>query len=374
MESKQCVKSYTLIAYLKLLFIFTGMLIICANIASAGCITKSSRYSALVLDSTTGRVLYSKNANDKRYPASLTKLMTLYLTFEALERGKITMDQKIPTSLRATQQSRFKLGLRPGEKISIRDCIYSLITLSANDISVVLAEAIGGSEHNFAKLMTQKAKSLGMKNTRFINSHGCHDPKQVSTAADMAKLALAIKKRFPKYYPLFSKTSFVYKGKTIHGHNHVTKRYEGAEGLKTGYIRAAGFNLVTTANRPYGHVVGVVFGGPTAKARDDHMINILDLGFCQLAQSKGIQNSKCKTLLTPYMVAENSHIRKVNPIEPNKDIFDLVDDKNAVIAANLDTDKFQAHSKNKATLQKTALPVRKTKSANKAKISNNRQK
>lgn len=299
--------------------------------AYANDITRSTRYAALVIDSTTGKVLYSKNAHEPRYPASLTKLMALYLAFEALESGKLKMNQQVVVSDRASRQIARKLGLRAGEKITVKDCIYSIAILSANDSASVLAEAIAGSEWSFAKMMTKKAKALGMTKTSFANAHGCHDKNQYTTATDMAKLALALKKKFPKYYPLFSKTSFTYKGKVMHGHNHVTKRYAGAEGLKTGYIRTSGFNLITTAKKPHGHLVGVVFGGENAKTRDDHMIEILDLGFCHLSAQKGISNPKC-IKNSPVLMAGN------NAKSSRESIFSIVD-KEVIKTVSLDGKK-----------------------------------
>ncbi|AIF81498.1 penicillin-binding protein dacF [endosymbiont of Acanthamoeba sp. UWC8] len=312
--------------------------------AYANDITRSTRYAALVLDSATGKVIYSKNAHDLRYPASLTKLMTVYLAFEALESGKLTMNQQIVVSDRASREIPRKLGLKAGERITVRDCIYSTIVISANDSASVLAEAIAGSQWSFAKMMTKKAKALGMTRTNFANAHGCHDKNQYTTATDMAKLALALKKKFPKYYSLFSKTTITYKGKVLNGHNHVTKRYAGAEGLKTGYIRTSGFNLITTAKKPHGHLVGVVFGGENAKIRDDHMIKILDLGFCHLSENKGIYNPKC-IKKSPVLVAAN------NAAASHKSIFSIVDNIEPIKTASLDSKKVAHLLKTKKSKQ-----------------------
>ncbi len=356
-SGKCCVKKplwhifFKTFSFITLLLIFNTSI----NFAYANSITRSSKYSALVMDSSSGEIIYAKNAHELRYPASLTKMMTLYLTFEALASGKLTMNQKIVVSHKAALQTPLKLGVKAGEKISVRDCIYAAIILSANDAVVVLAEAIAGGEWSFAKMMTEKAKRLGMIKTNFANSHGLHDNNQYTTAADMAKLALALKKNFPQYYPLFSKTSFTYKGKVIKGHNHVTKKYEGAEGLKTGYIRTSGYNLVTTAKKTYGHLVGVVFGGPTAKARDDHMMNILDLGFCHISQKNGHYNPKCKN--TPSI----GTVSKGSP--SNKDIFSVVEEQKPIRVASLDTKKFTSVKSKSSPVQnkKNIRPASSTK-------------
>jgi D-alanyl-D-alanine carboxypeptidase len=258
-------------------------LLLSSNAALALDITSSKKYAALVIDVKNNKVLHQANANQLRYPASLTKLMTLYLTFEALQKGKLSMREKLYVSQNAAAQPRSKLGLAAGDRISVQDAIYSLIVKSANDISVVLAEAIGGTEHQFVKTMNTKAKQLGMHNSNFVNPHGWHHQNQYTTADDMAKLSLHLMNDFPKYYPMFAKTSFTHRGKIIAGHNHVMKRYQGAEGMKTGYVTASGFNLVTTVNKPYGKLVAVVMGGPSAKARDDHMIQLLNTSFSKIS-------------------------------------------------------------------------------------------
>lgn len=249
----------------------------------------NSKYAGLVIDADTGRILYQENATRYRYPASLTKMMTLYMTFDALKKGKLQYNQKLHISKLAAAKPASKLGLRAGQTITVRDAVMSLIVKSANDSSVVLAEAIAGSEWKFARQMTNKARKLGMRHTTFRNASGLHHRKQRTTAYDMAKLSVALRRDFPNQYVLFNRTSFKYKGRTIRGHNRVVKTYNGADGLKTGYTRASGFNLATSASRSGMNIVGIVLGGKSAKSRDRHMKKILDRGFRRLARIKKTQ-------------------------------------------------------------------------------------
>lgn len=242
--------------------------------------------TSMVVDSQTGKVLHSKNARTKIYPASLTKVMTLYLAFEAMESRKLSMNKKLFVSRRAASMVPLKLGLKAGETISIRDAILGTIVRSANDASVVLAENIAGSEKNFARLMTSKAKLLGMRNTCFKNASGLHHPEQKTTAMDLAKLTIAIKRDFPNYYPLFSKTSFQFRGNIVNGHNLVTANYAGAEGLKTGYTKAAGCNLITTASRGNKSLIGVVTGERSAGLRNAKMVALLNEHFDTKIQNR----------------------------------------------------------------------------------------
>ena len=235
--------------------------------------------SAFVVDADTGKILYQENADQFRHPASLTKMMTLYLTFEALSAGKITMDTEMPISREAASRPQTNLSLQAGDTISVRDAILGAVIRSANDAAVVLAEYLGGTEDNFAKIMTQRARQLGMKHTTFVNASGLHDPKQITSAKDLALLAIALKRHYPEYFHFFSRTEFDFKGTTFTGHNRVMMSYPGADGLKTGFVTASGFNLVTTANRRGTSLVGVVLGGRSAKIRDDRMVDLLDKSF-----------------------------------------------------------------------------------------------
>ncbi len=249
----------------------------------------ANRFSALVVDADSGQVLYEKNAGSTRYPASLTKMMTLYLTFEALKNGKLDMDQSLPVSAKASRQPQTNIALNPGERLPVRSAIESVVVRSANDSALVLAEALGGTEWNFALLMTKKARELGMKNTVFRNPNGLPDNQQHTTAFDMAKLAIALRRDFPEYYGFFRQKSFTYDGIEYAGHNHVLERYDGADGIKTGYIRASGFNLVTSAQRDGYNLVGVIMGGSSATSRDNQMIDMLNRTFAKL-QGKDDKN------------------------------------------------------------------------------------
>jgi len=238
--------------------------------------------AAVVIDGDTGTVLYQKNMNHRHYPASLTKMMTLYLLFEALERGDIALDSRLKVSARAAGQPNSKLGLRKGKRIRVRDAVLALIVKSANDVATVVAEALAGSEVAFAKLMTVKARALGMKRTSFRNASGLPNRGQLSTAHDMALLGLALYRDFPQYYKFFSFTDFRYGGKTYRGHNKFVTSYAGADGLKTGYIRASKFNLAASARRNGRRLFAVVFGASSPDRRDRQMANILDGAFSEL--------------------------------------------------------------------------------------------
>lgn len=243
------------------------------------------RYASIVIEAETGYVLSERNADKKLYPASLTKMMTLYLTFEAIEAGKLQKYSRLPVSKRAAFQEPSELGLAAGTSIRVEDAILGLVTKSANDAAVVLAEAVGGSEDRFAQMMTQKAKALGMANTRFVNASGLHNAAQVSTARDMAILSQALMRDFPRQYRYFSTTSFTFAGKTYGNHNHLMKTYKGMDGLKTGYVYASGYNLAASAKQNGTRLVGVVFGGRTAKSRNDHMADLLDAGFLKVSSN-----------------------------------------------------------------------------------------
>lgn len=241
----------------------------------------AARYASIVIDAESGRVLYARNADTPSQPASLTKMMTLYMLFEAMEKGKANLKTRMPASARAAGQPPTKLGLRQGDSITVEDAIKALVTKSANDVAVVVAEFLGGTEINFAAMMTRRARDLGMANTTFRNASGLPNSGQVSTVRDMAALSVALRRDHPQYYHFFAVTSFEWGGRTIRTHNHVLRQYDGADGLKTGYVNASGFNLATSARRNGRSLVGVVFGGKTAGWRDRHMMSLLDDGFQQ---------------------------------------------------------------------------------------------
>jgi D-alanyl-D-alanine carboxypeptidase len=210
-------------------------------------------------------------------------MMTLYLTFDALKHGDLSMDDMLTVSEKASRQPQTNISLERGDKLPVRTAIESVVVRSANDSATVLAEALGRTEFNFALMMTRKARELGMKDTVFRNPSGLPDNKQHTTALDMAKLAIALRRDFPQYYHFFKLTSFEYNGITYPGHNHVMERYPGVDGIKTGYIRASGYNLVTSAEKNGHRIVAVIMGGSTVASRDSQMISLLDKCFSQLA-------------------------------------------------------------------------------------------
>jgi D-alanyl-D-alanine carboxypeptidase len=231
----------------------------------------SPPYAAIVVDANTGAVLHADHPDSPRYPASLTKIMTLYLLFERMEAGKITPATPLPVSEHAAVQAPSKLALKPGETITVENAIRAVVTKSANDVAVVIAEAVGGTEDEFARMMTRKARELGMKSTVYRNASGLPDDEQVTTARDQALLGRAIQERFPKYYRYFATPSFAFRGRSMRNHNKLLGRVEGVDGIKTGYTNASGFNLVTSMRRDGRHIVAAVFGGRTGNWRDARM-------------------------------------------------------------------------------------------------------
>lgn len=248
-----------------------------ATIVSAG--PALANYASLIIDTTTGRVLHETNADLSRYPASLTKMMTLYLLFEALERGLVTLDETLPISAHAASQPPTKLGLRPGQSISVENAILALVTKSANDIAAAVAEYLGGSESRFAWSMTEKAHQIGMSRTSFVNASGLPDPDQVTTARDMATLGLALLYDYPNYYHYFSTDRFYYGGAVHANHNRLLGSYSGLDGIKTGYTSASGYNLVASAFRDGRRFIGVVLGARSPVDRGMIMAGLLDQAF-----------------------------------------------------------------------------------------------
>ena len=235
----------------------------------------SPQFSSIIVDGNSGATLTASSPDASRHPASLTKIMTLYLLFERLDAGKMNLDTEMSVSEHASEQAPTKLGLRPGQTIRVEDAIKGLVTRSANDAAVVIAEAIGGDEDDFAKLMTHKARALGMTRTVYRNASGLPDDEQVTTARDQSTLGRAIQDRFPRYYRYFSTETFNYHGQSIRNHNHLLGNVEGVDGIKTGYTRSSGFNLVTSMRRGNRHLVGVVLGGRSGSSRDAIMRNLL---------------------------------------------------------------------------------------------------
>lgn len=261
------------------------------------------RYASIVIDVDTGKVLHESNADASRYPASLTKMMTLYMLFEAIEQRKMTLDTSMRVSAYAASKPSTNINLRSGEAISVREAIPALIVRSANDVAAVVAEALGDSEANFGRMMTDKARKLGMRSTTFRNASGLPNNEQKTTARDMAILSTRLMKDFPRYYHYFSTQSFSYKGTTYNSHNRMVRNTHGVDGLKTGFIQASGFNVATSAKRGNRRVVAVVMGGQTAASRDQHMAQLLDRSFNQSAST---QLASANTRVVPVVAQKTS--------------------------------------------------------------------
>ncbi|RUW61012.1 D-alanyl-D-alanine carboxypeptidase [Mesorhizobium sp. M7A.F.Ca.US.008.03.1.1] len=236
----------------------------------------AARQAAIVVDAKTGKVLYSADANGRRYPASLTKMMTLYLTFEAMAKGKISRNTPVVFSAKASAEAPTKLGVKPGGSVTVETAILSIVTKSANDSATALGEMLGGNETTFARMMTAKARALGMNGTVFRNANGLPDPGQFTTARDMATLGIALREHFPQYYGYFSQRSFLYGRQRINGHNRLLGRIKGVDGIKTGYTRASGFNLVSSVSDGNRRIVGVVMGGTSGGSRDNQMASLIN--------------------------------------------------------------------------------------------------
>ena len=252
---------------------------------------ENTKYASFVMDADTGMVLHQRYADKSLHPASLTKIMTLLMAFEAIEQGKMNYNTRLRISSHAASMVPSKIGLKPGSSIKAKDAINVLVTKSANDIAVAMAEHLGRTESSFAKIMTRKARFIGMKNTTFRNASGLHDPKQVTTARDMALLAQYVINKYPEYYKFYNQTSISYAGRTYKNHNKLLGSYKGMDGMKTGYIRASGFNLVGSAVRNNQRIIGVVFGGRSGTTRNEHMANLLDEGFVKIRKLR-IANSQ----------------------------------------------------------------------------------
>lgn len=249
-----------------------AMTFVCVDVASS----LAARQAAIVVDAKTGKVLYSADANGRRYPASLTKMMTLYLTFEAMAKGKISRNSQVVFSAHASAEAPTKLGVKPGGSVSVETAILSIVTKSANDSATALGEMLGGNESTFARMMTAKARQLGMNGTVFRNANGLPDPGQFTTARDMATLGIALREHFPQYYGYFSQRSFLYGRQRINGHNRLLGRIKGVDGIKTGYTRASGFNLVSSVSDGNRRLVAVVMGGTSGGSRDNQMASLIN--------------------------------------------------------------------------------------------------
>lgn len=270
-------------------------------VGSAG--NASARITSIVIDDATGKVVSADEPDRPNFPASLTKMMTLYLTFEALQDHRISMRTPFRVSRRAASMPPTRLGLRAGNSIRVEDAIQAIIIKSANDVAVVLAEGLGGTESRFASLMTRKARQLGMTRTTFLNASGLPNPGQQSTARDLSVLARHLIDDFPEYYHYFSQRSFAYRGRIIPTHNRLMLSYAGMDGLKTGYIRASGYNLASSAVRNGRRLVAIVLGGPTSPARNREMAQILDSGFASMRSEPLVARIDAKPHRRPTVVA-----------------------------------------------------------------------
>jgi D-alanyl-D-alanine carboxypeptidase len=261
--------------------------------------------ASIVVDAKTGKILQGENIDAPRIPASITKVMSLYLLFEQLDRGRMSLDTPLTVSSYAASQPPTKLGLRPGSTIQVDDAIKAMVTLSANDVSVVVAENIAGSEDAFAQMMTRKARELGMSSTAFYNPHGLpHDPPNITTARDLSVLGRAIQDRFPKYFAYFETRSFQYGKRTIRGHNRLLGKVEGVDGIKTGYTRLSGFNLLTSVNTASRSIVAVVLGGRSGASRDQKMAGLIDDHLPRAYAGARIAPPVVEGSAQPAMVAE----------------------------------------------------------------------
>tara|TARA_B100001094_G_scaffold315547_1_gene355651 strand:- start:402 stop:1271 length:870 start_codon:yes stop_codon:yes gene_type:complete len=267
--------------------ILKNTIIICfAVLLLIGGSEAKSKYASIIIDLDSGKVLHTVNATTKNYPASLTKMMTVYLIFEQVQNSILSTNSLITISARASRQPRSKLWLEPNSKITLDKAILALIIRSANDVAVAIAEHISGSEKAFARLMTEKAQELGMKNTTFKNASGLPNRAQLSTAEDLALLASQLTKEFPSLYKYFSKTDFKLNGNIYRGHNKFLQKYPGADGLKTGYIRASGYNLAGSAVNHNIRLVGVVLGSKSAKERDRHLSSLMTKAFASVIEKQ----------------------------------------------------------------------------------------
>jgi D-alanyl-D-alanine carboxypeptidase len=273
-----------------------------ATAAFASPANANPKYAGIVVDAKSGKVLYSEDADSLRYPASLTKMMTLYLTFEALESGKIKKSSKVQMSSNAAKEPPSKLGVGAGNSLTVDQAIQALVTRSANDVATALGEFLGGSEERFARIMTQKARALGMTRTVYRNAHGLPNTAQVTTARDQARLGLALRQHFPQYYEYFSTRSFKFGKQTIGNHNRLLGNVRGVDGIKTGYTRASGYNLVTSAQADGRSVVGVVIGGRSGASRDQQMRKLI-AAYMPAASRRGNGNLIAETKDSPTLTA-----------------------------------------------------------------------
>lgn len=304
-----------------------AMALLCLGIGQANANTQEEderednpKYAAIIVNANSGEVLHADRADEPRYPASLTKMMTLYLLFDAMDNGLMRLDTKMPVSAHAASMPQTNISLKEGDRLRVRDAIPALIVRSANDVAVVVAEALGGTEREFANMMTAKAKALNMTATTFRNASGLPDGEQRSTARDLSILSLRLMKDHADYYHYFSTLTFTFNGKTYDSHNRMVKDYAGTDGMKTGYIRASGFNVATSVLRDGQRLVGVVMGGKSSRSRNAEMTALLDSSFIQAEQlAKFSPNTANKTVSPPvsHIVISTQTVRKVTRKAPD---------------------------------------------------------
>ena len=306
--------NFSLRCGLAILVLFSGLTLLATDAAAKSRRGHVNKYAAFVMDSDSGDVLFSRYADSKRYPASLTKMMTLYLLFEELEAGRLTLSSEFTVSARAAAQPASKLGLKVGDKISVEDAIKAIVVNSANDVAVVIAEGLSGSEWRFARKMTAEARTLGMRHTQYRNASGLPNSRQTTTARDLAILSQRLIQDFPQYFYFFDTLSFTWNARTYQTHNRVVKTFDGADGLKTGYTSRSGFNLATTAQRDGVRLIGIVLGGRSVRTRDNHMKKILRKAFSDIkakptliaALHRETPTPRMKPTLIAALAAQNS--------------------------------------------------------------------
>ncbi len=306
-------------------------------------------FSAYIVDHKSGKSIYEHDVDARRYPASLTKVMTLYIIFEDLSKGKISLNTQIPFSSKAAAQPPSKIGVPAGESISLDLAIKALIVKSANDVALAVAEKIGGSQEGFAQRMNQTAKRLGMHSTHFVNPHGLFDEQQYTTARDMVKLGMAIHNQFPKYYPLFQTETFVYNDIVFKSHNRVNKDFPGADGIKTGYIRKSGFNLLTSAKRNNNRVFAVVLGGRTTQLRDELMISMLEESFANGYKGRSVRE------ISPAITRDMTVLFTPTKAQPSDKTL-LTDSKRKLSQPNKAVVTVSNNAKNATSLDLTLPP------------------
>ena len=296
------------------LVLFSGFLLSTPeSIASA-----QEKYASIVINAETDEVLHARFADDRRYPASLTKVMTLYMLFDALEAGELSLNDRLRVSANADRQPASDLGIKRGSTIKVQDAIYALITKSANDVAVVVAERIGGTEERFAALMTVKARTLGLTKTSFYNASGLPDPRQITTARDMAKLAEAMLENHGDYYHYFANPKFSWGRKTYRNHNKLLGKVDGVDGIKTGYTRASGFNLMASAKRDDTRIIAIMLGGNSSRARNAHVTDLIEAAYLSL----GITGTQDQAASAPQIAfAPSSGVAVSRVLKTGQDVM-----------------------------------------------------